>query len=103
MNIDLSFINKTDIEPNVNLQNLRKIVLKNSFCDCDDDYDNCDCEDDDYDDCDFDCDDCDCDCKDCYACDCDCEIYYEDCDYNCDCSDDCYEDDCNDCYDVCDY
>ena len=79
MNIDLSFINKTNIEPNVDLKNLRKIIQKTSFCDYDYDDDDCD-----------------------YNCDCD-DDDYDDCDYNCDCGYDCYEDDCNDCYDVCDY
>lgn len=93
MNIELSFINKTDIEPNVNLKNLcrtnadincgRRVCI--SFCDCGED-DDC---------CDYDCfcDDCDYDC-DYYDCDYDCN---RDCECECDCSD------CLDCYDDCDY
>ena len=100
--INLSFINKTDVEPNIPLIGLsyKKSSRSSKDCDCDCDcYDNCahrtvcisvvcDCAEDD------DCADYDCHCvdvcDDCSRnCDCDC-----DCDSNCDC-------DCNDYFDDC--
>ena len=79
MDYDLSFLNKTEILPNINLMGLGRLSARNADCniwwggncdcncDCDDFNRNCNC------DCDAcDCDDCNCD----WVCDWDC-----DCDY----------------------
>lgn len=89
--IDLSFINKLNILPKMELVGLQRLKPKTALCHlntkdavsgvCDD---NCDCLD--YD-CNCDCEryDCDCqDCRDCEDCDCDCDYDCLDC-QNCDC------------------
>ena len=117
MEIDLSFIQKTNILPNIELKGFGKNNIELIDCiDCDNCYtgtlwipdgqktagkytNDCDCNT--YTDCartrdcDYDCDcgyDCDCD----YNCDCD-NNYNCDCDYDCDC--DCNYDYICDCYD----
>jgi len=72
--IDLDFIQKTTIQPNITLNGyrpLKNLKLNNRYNDCCD-YDNYE-----YDNCHFR------NCDDCYDCHCD------DCDCNCDCN--CYD------------
>ena len=97
--LDLSFINKTGIQPNCILTGFKKNTAESHLHAKS--YYNCNCSDCGDHDCDCDCYDCNWDCNcDCDDCNCDCDDCNWDC--NCDC-DDCNCDDCNcsDCGDPC--